>query len=283
MYRLGIDVGGTNTDAVLIDENMKVAAEVKRPTSEDIYEGIVDAIKTILAKSGTDPSSIRQAMLGTTQCTNAIVERKNLASVALLRIGAPATLGVPPMTDWDDDIRSAVTAEKIIGGGYEYDGKELAPLDEDAARSFFREIKGKAEAIAVSCVFSTIRNEQETRAAEICRQELGEEVHVSLSGEIGSMGLIERENAAILNAALFRVAESFTGGFAKSLEEMGITGADVYLSQNDGTLMTMEQARRYPVLTIACGPTNSIRGAGYLSKMKNALVVDVGGTTQIWE
>ena len=109
MYRLGIDVGGTNTDAVLIDENMKVAAEVKRPTSEDIYEGIVDAIKTILAKSGTDPSSIRQAMLGTTQCTNAIVERKNLASVALLRIGAPATLGVPPMTDWDDDIRSAVT------------------------------------------------------------------------------------------------------------------------------------------------------------------------------
>ncbi len=279
MYRLGIDVGGTNTDAVLIDENMKVAAEVKRPTSEDIYEGIVDAIKTILAKSGTDPSSIRQAMLGTTQCTNAIVERKNLASVALLRIGAPATLGVPPMTDWDDDIRSAVTAEKIIGGGYEYDGKELAPLDEDAARSFFREIKGKVEAIAVSCVFSTIRNEQETRAAEICRQELGEEVHVSLSGEIGSMGLIERENAAILNAALFRVAESFTGGFAKSLEEMGITGADVYLSQNDGTLMTMEQARRYPVLTIACGPTNSIRGAGYLSKMKNALVVDVGGTT----
>ena len=93
------------------------------------------------------------------------------------------------------------------------------------------------------------------------------------------MGLIERENATILNAALYQVAEAFTEGFAKSLAKEGITNADVYLSQNDGTLMTMEYARKYPILTIACGPTNSIRGAGYLSRQKDAIVVDVGGTT----
>ncbi len=93
------------------------------------------------------------------------------------------------------------------------------------------------------------------------------------------MGLIERENATILNAALVYVAESFTEGFARSLEDMGIRNADIYLSQNDGTLMTMEHARKYPVLTIACGPTNSIRGASYLSGKQNALVIDVGGTT----
>ena len=75
------------------------------------------------------------------------------------------------------------------------------------------------------------------------------------------------------------MAERFTEGFAKSLRDKGITNADVYLSQNDGTLMTMEHARRYPILTVACGPTNSIRGASYLSSLKDAIVVDVGGTT----
>ena len=279
MYKLGIDVGGTNTDAVLINDKLEVIAEIKRPTSGDIYDGIMSAVRTILKKSDVNPSDIGQAMLGTTQCTNAIVERKHLADVAMLRIGAPATLGVPPMTDWEEDIRKTVIAYQIIGGGFEYDGKQLAPLDEDAARAFFRQVKGKAESIAISCVFSTIRNDHELRVAEICREELGENVHISVSSEIGSMGLVERENATILNAALFHVAESFTEGFAKSLQELGITGADVYLSQNDGTLMTMEQARRYPILTIACGPTNSIRGASYLSKMENALVIDVGGTT----
>lgn len=125
----------------------------------------------------------------------------------------------------------------------------------------------------------TVRADHERRAAEICREVMGEDVHISISSEIGSMGLIERENATILNAALCQVAERFTEGFAYSLAQEGITNAEVYLSQNDGTLMTMEHAHRYPILTIACGPTNSIRGASYLSHLDNAIVIDVGGTT----
>lgn len=135
------------------------------------------------------------------------------------------------------------------------------------------------QSIAISCVFSTVRNDHELEAAKLCREIMGENVYVSISSEIGSMGLIERENATILNAALWKVAERFTEGFAKSLRDEGIVNADVYLSQNDGTLMTMEHARRYPILTVACGPTNSIRGASYLSSLKDAVVVDVGGTT----
>lgn len=168
----------------------------------------------------------------------------------------------------------------IIGGGFEYDGKELAAFDEAAARAFFEKLKEKGvKSVAISCVFSTVRNDHERRAAKLCREVMGEEIHVSVSGEIGSMGLIERENATILNAALYQVAERFTSGFAQSLQDEGVTNADIYLSQNDGTLMTMEYARRYPILTIACGPTNSIRGASYLSKLQNAIVIDVGGTT----
>ena len=280
MYKLGIDVGGTNTDAVLIDENRNVIADIKCPTTGDIYDGILDALRTVLSVSGVDKSQIRQAMLGTTQCTNAIVERKNLAPIGILRLGAPATLGIPPMVDWADDIRAICVESAVIGGGFEYDGKPLAPLDVEAARAFFLRMKKKGvKSIAISGVFSTVRSDHELEVAQLCREVMGEDVHISISSEIGSMGLIERENATILNAALWKVAERFTDGFAQSLQDEGITSADVYLSQNDGTLMTMEHARRYPILTVACGPTNSIRGASYLSHLRDAIVIDVGGTT----
>ena len=279
MYKLGIDVGGTNTDAVLIDENLQVVAAVKNPTSGDIYMGIMGAVDAVLDESGVDRTLIGQAMLGTTQCTNAIVERKGLAPIAILRIGAPATVGIPPMVDWADDIAAVCVDALIIEGGFEYDGKRLAEFDEAACRAFFEGVRGRVEAVAVSSVFSTVRNDDELRAAEIAREVLGEDVHVSISSEIGSMGLIERENATILNAALYDVARRFTEGFAQSLADKGVVNAEVYLSQNDGTLMTMEHARRYPILTIACGPTNSIRGASYLSRRDDAIVIDVGGTT----
>lgn len=280
MYKLGIDVGGTNTDAVIIDENYNVVASVKNPTSGDVYEGIVGAVQKVLNESGVDRKQIGQAMLGTTQCTNAIVERKNLAKIGFMRIGAPASCGILPMVDWSDDIKAVCEKAVIIRGGFEFDGRELAPLDEDACRDFCQEMKEKGvRSIAISGVFSTIRNDNELRAAEIAREVMGDDVHVSISSEIGSMGLVERENATILNAALCQVAEKFTDGFAKSIAHEGIENAKIYLSQNDGTLMTMDYARRYPILTVACGPTNSIRGASYLSKVANAIVVDVGGTT----
>ena len=157
MYKLGIDVGGTNTDAVLIDENRAVIADIKYPTSADIYDGILGAMRTVLEVSGVDPKHIHQAMLGTTQCTNAIVERKNLAPIGILRIGAPATTGIRPMVDWAEDIQKVAVGSAIIGGGFEYDGKELAPFDVEAAKAFFTDMKAKGvKSVAISCVFSTV-------------------------------------------------------------------------------------------------------------------------------
>ena len=255
-------------------------ASVKQHTTSNVYSGIMDAIHVVLEQSGVDRSEIGQAMLGTTHCTNAIVERKNLASIGVMRIGAPASRGIPIMVDWAEDLKAVAVKTAIVGGGFEYDGKEIAPFDVAAATAFFEELKVNGiKSVAISCVFSTVRNDHELEAAKLCKQIMGEDVHVSISSEIGSMGLIERENATILNAALYKVAESFTEGFAQSLIDEGVTNAQIYLSQNDGTLMTMEYARRYSILTIACGPTNSIRGASYLSQLKNAIVIDVGGTT----
>ncbi len=278
MYKIGIDVGGTNTDAVLIDQNLNIVESIKVSTTDDIYGGILSALQYILKTSKVDPKKITQAMLGTTQCTNAIVERKKLSDIALIRIGAPAMQGVLPMIDWPEDLKFFVKEYISVAGGYEYDGKELAPFDKQATADFLQKIKGKVSAIAITCVFSPVRNEHEDECEALVKEILGD-VHVSKSSQIGSLSFIERENATIINAGLHKVADSFTVGFAKSLSENGITNADVYLSQNDGTLMTMDLAQKYPILTIACGPTNSIRGASYLSQLADAIVIDVGGTT----
>src|SRR5699024_841466 len=96
--------------------------------------------------------------------------------------------------------------------------------------------------------------------------------------EIGSVGLLERENATILNTSVVNVAKAAAEGFQAALKQENID-VSVYFSQNDGTLMSVEYAIKYPIFTVACGPTNSLRGASYLSNLKHAIVVDVGGTT----
>ncbi|MDP6342238.1 MAG: hydantoinase/oxoprolinase family protein, partial [Alphaproteobacteria bacterium] len=101
---------------------------------------------------------------------------------------------------------------------------------------------------------------------------------ITLSHRIGRIGLLERENAAILNAALAGLADRVLAAFARAMADIGLS-APLYISQNDGTLMTAGHAARYPVLTFASGPTNSMRGAAVLSGETDALVVDIGGTT----
>ena len=98
MYRLGIDVGGTNTDAIILDEEHQVVSFVKRHTSLDVGSGIEAALSAVLDDSGIDPKQINAVMLGTTQITNAVVERKKIAKVGVLRLAYPATLSIKPFT-----------------------------------------------------------------------------------------------------------------------------------------------------------------------------------------
>ncbi len=278
--RLGIDVGGTNTDAVILDEKNNVLAKAKSPTTPDVMTGILNSLEKVLNESGVDPGEIKYAMLGTTHATNAIVERKNLAEIAIIRIGKPATLAITPLTGWPEDLREKLGKHVyIVQGGHEYDGREIAPLDEGELKKIADELKDtNIEAIAISSVFSPVNSEHEEKAAEILREALGDSVAITLSHEIGSIGLLERENAAILNAAVTKVMKNAVRGFENALEEKGVY-AKLYITQNDGTLMSADYAVKYPVLTIASGPTNSLRGAAFLSNEKNAIVVDVGGTT----
>lgn len=276
IYRLGIDVGGTNTDAVILDRDNQLVAKAKVATTEDIITGILNVLEGVLRESSLRPKEIKYAMFGTTHCTNAIVERRNLAKVGIVRIGRPATLSIKPLISWPQDLVGEIGGyAHIVKGGHEYDGRELFPLEEDEVKGAIEDLEEKGvEAIAVSSVFSPVNSEHEMRVAEIVR----ETPPVSLSHEIGSLSLLERENAAILNAAVMRVAKTAVNSLERALRERNIH-AQLYMTQNDGTLMSAEYAMKYPVLTIASGPANSLRGGAFLSGLKNAIVVDVGGTT----
>ncbi|MBN2909896.1 hydantoinase/oxoprolinase family protein [Polycladomyces sp. WAk] len=278
-YRIGIDVGGTNTDAVLLDDRLRLVTKVKVPTTPDVETGICEALHRVIKDSGVPPEHIGYAMLGTTHCTNAIVERKRLNRVGIIRIGLPATTAVPPMTAWPADLKAELSPTvAMVKGGVEYDGRMIAPLDEEAVRAACQKMMEKVDAVAITSVFSPVSREHEERAAAIVAEEMGADVPVSLSHEIGSIGLLERENATIVNAALIMTARTVAEGFRRALEREGIR-ARLFFGQNDGTLMSVEYAQKYPIRTIACGPTNSIRGAAHLSGCTDGVVIDVGGTT----
>lgn len=276
--RIGIDVGGTNTDAVILDAHDRLLAKVKHPTTTDVSTGIFTAMQRALEQAPGAAGAVGHVMLGTTHATNAILERRHLDHVAVIRLGGPATHAIPPLTGWPADLKAAVSCgATIVDGGVEMTGEPIVPLDEDGVRRFLDRVAGHAEGLAVSGVFSPVLSDQEQRVTELAHEVLGD-LPVSLSHEIGSLGLLERENACILNAALVAVAARVTAGLNEAMRANGIDG-DAFVAQNDGTLMDLDYVRRYPILTIGSGPTNSMRGASYLTGATDALVVDVGGTS----
>ncbi len=272
---IGVDVGGTNTDAVLLD-GQRLAAAAKMPTTGDVTAGIVNAVAEMQKQS---PAAVDAVMVGTTHFTNALLEGRGLARTAVIRLALPATQLLPPLVDWPLELRDTIGGLTwMVGGGHEFDGREISPLDRAGLLQAVAELRRQdVEAVAVCGVFSPVDPSHEQEAAALIR-EAAPELRVCLSHENGRMGLLERENAAVLNACLGRVAQRTLQGIAAALTNLGID-AHLFISQNDGTLMDADFAARFPVLTISSGPTNSMRGAAYLSGVRDGIVVDVGGTS----
>ncbi len=276
--RIGVDVGGTNTDAVLINGS-HVLASIKKPTSENITAGVSDAIEAVLSRANVAPSAIRAVMIGTTHFTNALVERSRLDEIGIIRLASPSGEALPPFTGWPEDLTDRVGKHYfLLPGGYEFDGREISAFDEKKVRDAARSCRQRGiSSIAVSSAFAPINEAMEQRAAQIIREEIPNAV-ISLSHEIGRLGLIERENGVILNAALATLARHVMTSFERALEQHGLN-ARLFISQNDGTLISAAHASRFPVMTIGSGPTNSMRGAAFLTNIRDGIVMDVGGTT----
>src|SRR5438477_3287252 len=199
MRRIGIDVGGTNTDAVLLEDGRVVHA-VKTPTTEDVTGGIVTALEKLSQHSEVARGRIDGVVIGTTHFVNAIVQRRNLSRVAAIRVGLPASASLPPFCDWPEDLATLVRGEVVmLEGGHEYDGREFMPFDDAGMRDAARRIRDSGlRSVAVAASFSPLDPTHEERARAILAEECPE-ARVTVSHELGRIGLWERGNAALRN------------------------------------------------------------------------------------
>ena len=278
MIRVGVDVGGTNTDAVVM-KGQKFLGGAKRPTTEDILTGVENAIQAALGEAKTSSDSVDVLIIGTTHFVNALVQRTKLAQTGLIRMCLPSGSSILPFADWPESLVNGMKGScKLVKGGYEMDGNEISSLDKDELIEAAKDLSDLGcKQIAISSVFATVRGDMEDEALEIITQAMPE-LSVTLSKSIGGMGLLERENAAIINASLKPLAGEVVDSF-KLLQKSLKLSCPMFFTRNDGTLIEAAEVIELPVLTFACGPTNSMRGAAFLSGLQDALVVDVGGTT----
>ncbi|KAI9730556.1 MAG: hypothetical protein M1834_005797 [Cirrosporium novae-zelandiae] len=296
MYRIGVDVGGTNTDAAILDTgsistpSRGVLASCKTPTTPDVTSGIKEVVHRVLDKSGVDRGHVLSIAIGTTHFVNAIVEAdaRLLNKVAVMLNLTP--LKIPPYEDFPPALKNIISGPAFyLDGGLEIDGREILPLNPTQIKSAVKAIKDEGiTMVALVGVFSPL--DHEGIHEEACKKimlECDSSLSIVCSHAIGGPGLLERENATILNASILSLAKKTIGGFRRAIKEMNLT-CQLYLTQNDGTLTDADTAARYPIKTFASGPTNSMTGAAFLAGLdkpgsnridRQVLVVDIGGTT----
>jgi len=268
---LGIDTGGTYTDAVLLEYETRqvVATHKSLTTKRDLAIGIENVIEGIHIQ---DPAAIRMVSISTTLATNAIAEGKG-RWVALLLIGYdPELISTFKMAG-----QFATPHYFFFEGGHDLYGREKKPLDLPAILAKVNEIKGVVDAIAVSSYFSPLNPDHENRAyraiASIC------DLPVVLGHQLCTkLGSVERATTAALNASLLAVLHDLIIAVRRAMDRRQID-APLMVVRGDGTLMSDEFAGRTPVETIHSGPAASAIGGRFLSHLDEALVVDVGGTT----
>lgn len=279
-FVIGIDIGGTNTDIVLVNEIDEIVKSFKTATTSPLEIGVQTGLEMLFQDPELDKASILGIFVGTTHATNAIVEQKNLYQVGLIRIAGHNPKSLRPGFGWSEQLLANMFAGyETISGGFECDLKQISPFSKAEAKDAVLKLLDKGmESLAVIGVFSPISKEHELLLKEAAKEVTSEDFPISLSHEIGGIGFIERENATILNAALKKTMKQGFQSLEKIKNAFGLT-CPLFITQNDGSLIGLNEAIANPLLTISSGPTNSFIGASKLAGVSDAIIVDVGGTT----
>ncbi|MEP2641012.1 hydantoinase/oxoprolinase family protein [Roseobacter sp.] len=270
---LGVDTGGTYTDAVLMQDEDKVIASAKALTTrEDLAIGVGTAVRAVLQAGGVAPGDIALASLSTTLATNALVEGQG-GRVGLIYIGFRAR---------DLETHGLAAALKddpflICAGGHDHAGAETTALDDTAIRDFLETYRDGVTGYAVAAQFATRNPAHELRAAALVADITGRPVSAShqLSSRLNGP---KRALTAVLNARLIGMIDRLIGRAETVLQGIGIT-APMMVVRGDGALISADQARARPIETILSGPAASIVGARWLTGAQDAMVGDIGGTT----
>ena len=270
---LGVDTGGTYTDAVLIRDEQEVLASAKALTTRhDLAEGIGAAVRSVLASSGVTGAEIGMAALSTTLATNALVEGQG-ERVGLVFVGFRAT-------DLEKHgVSAALKGDPVcvLDGGHDYSGSEVRSLDEAALKAFLEKHIEGVSGWAVAGQFATRNPAHELRVAEVISEVTGAPVTCShqLSARLNGP---KRAVTAVLNARLIGMIDRLIARAGDVLSDLDIHGR-LMVVRGDGALMSAEQARMRPIETILSGPAASIVGARWLTGISDGLVSDIGGTT----
>ncbi|MEP1767340.1 MAG: hydantoinase/oxoprolinase family protein [Sulfitobacter sp.] len=272
-FLLGVDTGGTYTDAVILRGEHEVVASAKALTTRhDLAVGVGGAVRAVLAQSGIAAADIALASLSTTLATNALVEGQG-GRVALIYIGFKErdleTHGLLDALKGDPHI--------VLAGGHNHAGGEAAALDEDRLRAFLAEHGAGVGGFAVAAQFATRNPAHELRVMALVEDLTGRPVSAShqLSAKLNGP---KRAMTALLNARLIGMIERLIGRAEDTLADLGIA-APLMVVRGDGALISSAQARERPIETILSGPAASIVGARWLTGADHALVSDIGGTT----
>jgi N-methylhydantoinase A/oxoprolinase/acetone carboxylase beta subunit len=270
---LGVDTGGTYTDAVIIRDEREVIASAKALTTRhDLAIGVGGAVRAVLDQAGVSAGDIALASLSTTLATNALVEGQG-GRVALIYIGFKErdleTHGLLQALKGDPHI--------VLAGGHNHAGGEAVPFDEDGLRAFLTEHGAGVGGFAVASQFATRNPAHELRAMALVAEITGRPVSAShqLSAKLNGP---KRAMTAVLNARLIGMIDRLIGRAEDTLKELGVT-APLMVVRGDGALISSGQARERPIETILSGPAASIVGARWMTGADHALVSDIGGTT----
>lgn len=267
---LGLDTGGTYTDAVLFDPAVGVVAAAKALTTKhDLSIGLTDAVEAILPQAR---SPIDLVSVSTTLATNALVEGHG-SPICLLLAGYDAEAleraGLKEALRGDPAV--------FIAGGHTAQGDEQAPLDIAAARAAIAEHAPRAAAFAVSGFFSVRNPAHEIALKELVREMTG--LPVTCGHDLTSkLDAPRRALTAALNARLIPQLQHLVAAVRALLDAHGIA-APLMVVKGDGSLIEAELAMSCPVETILSGPAASVVGARYLSGERDVFVSDMGGTT----
>ncbi|MCD2178555.1 hydantoinase/oxoprolinase family protein [Rhizobium sp. C1] len=269
---LGIDTGGTYTDAVIFSDTRGVLAKAKALTTRhDLSEGIAGAADAALAAAQIDSREIRLVSLSTTLATNALVEGQG-QRVALVMIG----FGEDDLAR--DGLGEAAKAGPVIflPGGHDVHGRET-PLEMDTLQEALPQLAGEVSAFAVAGYFAVRNPAHEQRVRDLILRETG--LPVTCSHELSSkLGGPRRALTTLLNARLVGMIGRLVGACETYLESRNIA-APLMVVRGDGALISASEARLRPIETILSGPAASLAGAQFLTGLDSAVVSDIGGTT----
>lgn len=270
-YQLGLDTGGTYTDAVIVDDSLSVIASAKSLTThEDLIQGLRGAVNGLVDKPAM--SDISLVSLSTTLATNALVEGRG-RSVALVLVG------FTPSQMKRANLGEALAGDPhiFIDGGHNASGHALCAPDLNACGEFVSRVNEKVDAYAISSVFAVRNPDHELQVQELISTMTGKPV---TCGHHLSSGLDAPRRAltALLNARLIPMIGSLLEAARKLLKEHNIQ-APLMVVKGDGSLISDEMAISYPVETILSGPAASVVGAQFLCQQPDLLVSDMGGTT----